>query len=211
AEEGVGERFRRIFSSVRNHSRKGASFARVVQQVNRLHFSDETDVIVLSEIYEDLLKRVAADSAGYAGEFYTQRHIIRAIVGVVRPEIGERIYDPCFGTAGFLGAAADYIRRSGRLSGKQLNELQHATFFGLENKPLTFLLGAMNMILHGIEDARLELVNTLEVHTQNVAEKDKYKVILSNPPYGGKMAQELQTNFRVRSSATECLFLQHIM
>ena len=89
----------------------GATFARVVQQVNRLHFSDETDVIVLSEIYEDLLKRVAADSAGYAGEFYTQRHIIRAMVEVVRPQAGERVYDPCFGTAGFLGESADYIRR----------------------------------------------------------------------------------------------------
>ena len=103
ANDPIAERFRRIFSTVRNHSRRGASFARVVQQVNRLHFSDETDVIVLSELYEDLLKRVAGDSAGYAGEFYTQRHIIRAMVAVVAPKIGDRIYDPCFGTAGFLG------------------------------------------------------------------------------------------------------------
>src|SRR5439155_20574661 len=88
ANDAVAERFRRIFSSVRNHSRRGASFARVVQQVNRLRFSDETDVVVLSEIYEDLLKRVAADSAGWAGEFYTQRHIIRAMVDVVQPKIG---------------------------------------------------------------------------------------------------------------------------
>ncbi|WP_268944801.1 HsdM family class I SAM-dependent methyltransferase [Pseudomonas sp. KNUC1026] len=97
------------------------------------------------------------------------------------------------------------------MSGNQLDELQHKTFFGLELKPLTYLLGSMNMILHGIEGANLELANTLEVHSQNVAEKDKYQVILANPPYGGKMAQELQTNFRVRSSATECLFLQQIM
>jgi type I restriction enzyme M protein len=89
--------------------------------------------------------------------------------------------------------------------------LQTKTFFGLELKPLTYLLGSMNMILHGIEGANLELGNTLEVHTSNVAEKDKYQVILANPPYGGKMSQELQTNFRVRSGATECLFLQHIM
>src|ERR1700687_3433779 len=81
----------------------------------------------------------------------------------------------------------------------------------MQQKPLTDLLGSMNMILHGIEGANLELSNTLEVHTQNVVEKDKYQVILANPPYGGKMAQELQTNFRVRSGATECLFLQHIM
>jgi type I restriction enzyme M protein len=209
--DGLAQRFRRIFDNVRNYSRRGVSFAKVVQQVDKLHFSDETDVIVLSEIYEDLLKRVAADSAGYAGEFYTQRHIIRAMVEVVQPKIGERIYDPCLGTAGFLGEAANYVRRNGALSTRQLEALQTKTFFGLELKPLTYLLGSMNMILHGIEGANLELANTLEVHTSNVAEKDKYQVILANPPYGGKMAQELQTNFRVRSGATECLFLQHIM
>lgn len=209
--DALGQRFQRIFDNVRNYCRRGVSFARVVQQVDKLHFSSETDVIVLSEIYEDLLKRVAADSAGYAGEFYTQRHIIRAMVEVVKPTPGERIYDPCFGTAGFLGEAADYIRGHNKLSGQQLDELQHRTFYGMELKPLTYLLGSMNMILHGIEGANLELANTLELHSHNVAEKDKYKVILSNPPYGGKMAQELETNFRVRSAATECLFLQHVM
>jgi len=212
ANDPVAERFRRIFSTVRNHSRRGASFARVVQQVDRLHFGDATDVIVLSEIYEGLLKDVAADSAGYAGEFYTQRHIIRAMVEVVRPEIGERVYDPCFGTAGFLAESAEYIRRTaGSLSGRNLDRLQRETFYGIEIKPLTYLLGTMNMLLHRIEGANLELGNTLELHSTNVSEKDRYDVILSNPPYGGKMARELQTNFTIRSGSTEILFLQHIM
>lgn len=210
-DDTLAQRFRRIFANVRNYCRRGVSFARVVQQVDKLRFSSETDVIVLSEIYEDLLKRVAADSAGYAGEFYTQRHIIRAMVEVVRPRAGRRVYDPCFGTAGFLGEAADHMRRGRNLSARQLDKLQRETFYGVELKPLTFLLGTMNMILHGIEGANLELANTLELHNQNVGERDKYDVILSNPPYGGKMSQALQTNFRVRSSATECLFLQHIM
>lgn len=209
--DALAQRFRRIFENVRNYCRRGVSFARVVQQVDKLHFSSATDVIVLSEIYEDLLKRVAADSAGYAGEFYTQRHIIRAMIEVVQPKHGQKVYDPCFGTAGFLGEAADYIRNHNTLSGRQLDDLQHKAFFGLELKPLTYLLGSMNMILHGIEGANLELANTLEVHSQNVSEKEKFEIILSNPPYGGKMAQELQTNFRVHSGATECLFLQHIM
>jgi type I restriction enzyme M protein len=208
----MGQRFSRIFSSVRNYCRRGASFARVVGQVNRLHFSDETDVIVLSELYEGLLKDVAADSAGYAGEFYTQRHIIRAMVDVVRPELGEKIYDPCFGTAGFLGEAAEYIRRHHRtMNARDLDRLQHQTFFGREIKPLTYLLGTMNMLLHRVEGAILELTNTLEIHSANTPEKNKYEVILANPPYGGKMAQELQTNFTIRSGSTEVLFLQHIM
>ena len=210
-DDPLAQRFRRIFDNVRNYCRRGTTFARVVQQVDKLHFSSETDVIVLSEIYEDLLKRVAADSAGYAGEFYTQRHVIRTMVEVVQPKPGDRVYDPCFGTAGFLGESADYIRRNSTLSGQQLDAQQSKTFFGMEIKPLTYLLGTMNMILHGIEEANLELTNTLEVHSQNVGEKAKYDVILSNPPYGGKMAQEMQTNFRVRSGATECLFVQHIM
>jgi type I restriction enzyme M protein len=220
--KGMGDdplavRFRRVFENVRNYCRRGASFARVVAQVDKLHFSNDTDVHVLSEIYEDLLKRVASDSAGYAGEFYTQRHIIRAMVEIVKPQIGDRIYDPCFGTCGFHGESADYMRDPNRnskakqLSGRDLEKLQSKTFYGFEVKPLTYLLGTMNMILHGIESANLELGNTLEVHSDNISEKDKYTVILSNPPYGGKMASELQTNFRVRSGATECLFLQHIM
>lgn len=211
-EDALGERFRRIFSTVRNHARRGATFARVVQQVNRLHFSDSTDVIVLSEIYENLLKQVAADSAGYAGEFYTPRHIIRLIVAVLRPKLGERVYDPCFGTCGFLGESAEYIRsHAGSLSAEGMDKLNHQTFFGIELKPLTYLLGNMNMLLHQIEGASLELDNTLERHSANVPEKQKYHVIHSNPPYGGKMAQELQTNFTIRSGSTETLFLQHIM
>jgi type I restriction enzyme M protein len=216
-DDPLAERFRRVFDNVRNYCRRGASFARVVAQVDKLHFSSDTDVHVLSEIYEDLLKRVASDSAGYAGEFYTQRHVIRAMVEVVKPQIGDRVYDPCFGTCGFHGESADYMRDPSRnpnakqLSGRDLEKLQSKTFYGFEVKPLTYLLGTMNMILHGIESANLELGNTLEIHSDNVSEKDKYTVILSNPPYGGKMASELQTNFRVRSSATECLFLQHIM
>lgn len=211
-DDPLAERFRRIFSSIRNHSRRGASFAKVVQQVNRLHFSDATDVIVLSEIYEDLLKRVAADSAGYAGEFYTQRHLIRAMVQVVRPKIGDRIYDPCFGTAGFLAESADYIRtHHGAMGGGDLDWLNEETFFGVENKPLTYLLGTMNLLLHQIEGARLEQANTLELHSSNVPEKHRYSVILANPPFGGKMAREMQTNFTIRSGSTEILFLQHIM
>lgn len=212
ANDPVAERFRRIFSTVRNHSRRGASFARVTQQANRLQFGDETDVIVLSELYEGLLKDVAADSAGYAGEFYTQRHVIRAMVDVVRPKIGDRIYDPCFGTAGFLAEAAQYIRKTaGTLSGSDLARLQRKTFYGIEHKPLTYLLGTMNMLLHRVEGANLELGNTLDVHSTNVSEKDRYDVILSNPPYGGKMARELQTNFTIPSGSTEILFLQHMM
>ena len=99
----------------------------------------------------------------------------------------------------------------GTLSGSHLDQLQQKTFYGIELKPLTYLLGTMNMLLHRIEGANIELGNTLELHSTNVPENDRYDVILSNPPYGGKMARELQTNFTIQSGSTEILFLQHIM
>jgi type I restriction enzyme M protein len=168
--------------------------------------------MVFSEIYEGLLKDVAGDSAGYAGEFYTQRHIIKAMVEVVQPKMGEKVYDPCFGTAGFLAGASSYIRdHTKSMSTSDLKKLQNETFVGMELKPLTYLLGIMNMLLHRIEGARLEMANTLEVHSTNVPDKNKYHVILSNPPYGGKLSREVQTNFTIRSGSTEILFLQHIM
>ena len=208
----VAQRFQRIFSTVRNYCRRGAIFAKVVDQVNKLHFSDRTDVLILSELYESLLKQVAADSPGYAGEFYTPRHIIRAMVRVVRPRLGDRIYDPCFGSAGFETESADYIlKTTPQMSGADLEKLHHATFYGVEFKPLSYLLGTMNMILHGIEAANFELGNTLELHSQNIAEKNRYTVALANPPYGGKLDRTLQTNFTIHSGATEILFVQHIM
>lgn len=211
-EDSVGQQFERIFDTVRNHCRTGTSFAKVVSQVNRLDFAAHSDIIVLSELYEGLLKDVAADSPGYAGEFYTQRHIIHAMVEVVAPQVGERVYDPGFGTAGFLVESAEYIRsHQASLGGRDLNRLQNETFFGVEQKPLTYLLGAMNLLLHGIEGAGLELANTLELHQSNVPERNKYKVILSNPPYGGKMSRANQGNFTIPSGSTEVLFLQHIM
>lgn len=207
----IAERLSRIFSTIKNHQTRGASFARVVTQVNKLHFSEKTDVDVLSEIYERLLKDVAS-VAGYAGEFYTPRHIIAAMVQVVRPRLGERVYDPCFGSGGFLWMAANEIRRaSGPMGLEQLEQFHKRTVYGRELGPLAYLNGTMGLLLHDVREANLELVNTLEAHSNNVPERDKYSVILANPPYGGRLPQQVQTNFTVRSAATEILFVQHIM
>jgi type I restriction enzyme M protein len=210
-EDSLATRFGRIFSTIKNHQSRGASFARVVAQIDKLHFSDKTDVIVLSEIYERLLEDVAKVS-GYAGEFYTPRHIIRAMVNVVAPRAGDKVYDPCFGSAGFLSEAASVIRGSKRSwSNEALERFHKETFFGREMGALAYLMGTMNLILHDVHEPSLELVNTLETHSNIVPEDKKYSVILANPPYGGKLAQQLQTNFTVRSGSTEVLFLQHIM
>lgn len=207
----VATRINRIFKAIKNHQSRGASFARVVTQINKLHFSDKTDVYVLSEIYERLLKDVA-QVAGYAGEFYTPRHIIDAMVRVVKPQLGDRVYDPCFGSGGFLWMSAVEIRkRASAMSAEQMEQFHRRTIYGRELGPLPYLNGTMGLLLHDVREANLELANTLEVHITNVAEKDKYSVILANPPYGGRLPQQVQTNFTVRSGSTEILFLQHIM
>jgi type I restriction enzyme M protein len=207
----IGEQISRIFSTVKNHQTRGASFARVVAQVDKLHFSEKTDVDVLSEIYEKLLRDVAS-VAGYAGEFYTPRHIIAAMIQVVKPRLGDRVYDPCFGSGGFLWMSANEIRRtSGPLGLEQLEQFHKRTIYGRELGPLAYLNGTMGLLLHDVHQANLELINTLEAHTNNVSDKDRFSLILANPPYGGKLPQQVQTNFTVRSGATEILFVQHIM
>ena len=211
-DDTLGLQFQRIFTTVRNHSRRPGSFARVVNQAERIDFSRQADVIELSEIYERLLKDVAGDSAGYAGEFYTQRHIVRAMVEVVKPRLGDTVYDPCMGTGGFLFESAEHMKRHHpNMSGEEFDRFQKDTFVGTELKPLSYLLGIMNMILHGIDQAKLALADTLERHENNVAEQRRASVILSNPPYGGKMDRDSQGNFTIQSAATEILFLQHIM
>jgi type I restriction enzyme M protein len=96
-------------------------------------------------------------------------------------------------------------------SGEELERFHKETFFGREMGPLAYLMGTMNLILHDVHEPSLELVNTLETHSNIVPEDRKYSVVLANPPYGGKLAQQIQTNFTVRSGSTEVLFLQHIM
>lgn len=210
-DDAIGQRFRRIFSTVRNHSRKGTAFAKVVQHINRLDFSANTDVIILSELYESLLKKVASDSAGYAGEFYTPRHIVQLMVKAIAPTIKDQIYDPCCGTCGFLAESASYVHKNSKqLGGKDMDHFKEKMFHGRELKSLSFLLGHMNMILHQVEDAKLALGDTLEAHDTNTSEKDKYSVILSNPPFGAKLP-EAPRNFTFSAKNSEILFLQHIM
>lgn len=211
-DDPVSRRLERIFSQVDNHCRDATRFKRVVDQVDLLRFDKQTDVIVLSELYENLLKQVAADSAGWAGEFYTQRHIIRAMVAVVAPRLGDRVYDPCFGSAGFLAESADHIRRARKtMSADEWRRFDEETFAGVELKGRAFLLGTMNLMLHGVHGAKLEVGSALERPATNVPEAQRYTVVLANPPYGGKLAVNVQTNFTIASGSSEVLFLQHIM
>lgn len=145
------------------------------------------------------------------GEYYTPRPLIRAIVKVVDPKIGERIYDGAVGSAGFLCEAFEYLSAKPDLTTSDLETLQARTFYGKEKKSLAYVIGIMNMILHGIEAPNIIHSNTLAENLADIQERDRYDVVLANPPFGGKERAEIQQNFPIKTVETAYLFLQHFI
>ncbi len=144
------------------------------------------------------------------GEYYTPRPLIRAMIQVIKPKIGEKIYDGACGSAGFLCEAHDYLSK-GKLTTSQLKKLQSNTFYGKEKKSLAYVIAIMNMILHGIDAPNIIHTNTLSENILDIQEKDRFNVILANPPFGGKERKEVQQNFPIKTSETAFLFLQHFI
>ena len=144
------------------------------------------------------------------GEYYTPRPLIRAMIQVVKPKIGDRIYDGACGSAGFLCESYDYLRR-GKLTTKELDILQKHTFTGKEKKSLAYVIAIMNMILHGIDAPNIIHTNTLTENLSDIQDKNRFDVILANPPFGGKERKEVQQNFPIKTGETAFLFLQHFI
>lgn len=145
------------------------------------------------------------------GEYYTPRPLIKTIVKVVAPEIGNKIYDGAVGSAGFLCEAFEYLKTSKSLTTKDADTLQKKTFYGKEKKSLAYIIGTMNMILHGIEAPNIVHTNTLAENLADIQEKDRYDIVLANPPFGGKERAEVQQNFPIKTGETAFLFLQHFI
>ncbi|MFH1609621.1 MAG: class I SAM-dependent DNA methyltransferase [Candidatus Bipolaricaulota bacterium] len=185
----------------------GYNLKDVIQVLNGIDFHSQDDIFTVSQVYEELLRRLGGENR-LAGEFYTPRPVIRFIVDLIAPAIGETVYDPACGTCGFLAQA--YLRM------KDLEHtiddhrtLQERTFYGQEKKPIPALLGLMNMVLHGVTSPRILRRNTLEENIRSVTER--YDVVMTNPPFGGAEGRHIQQNFPVQAQATELLFIQHIM
>ena len=145
------------------------------------------------------------------GEYYTPRPLIRAMVQVLNPKIGETIYDGAVGSAGFLCEAFDYLSKNKTLKTTDLKTLQERTFYGKEKKSLAYVIAIMNMILHGIEAPNIIHTNTLTENLADVQDKDRYDIVLANPPFGGKERKEVQDNFNIKTGETAFLFLQHFL
>jgi type I restriction enzyme M protein len=145
------------------------------------------------------------------GEYYTPRPLIKTIIKVVAPQIGETVYDGAVGSAGFLVEAFEYLKNSQSLSTSDNETLQTRTFYGKEKKSLAYIIGIMNMILHGIEAPNIQHVNTLAENVSDLQDRDRYDVVLANPPFGGKERGEVQNNFPIKTGETAFLFLQHFI
>jgi type I restriction enzyme M protein len=199
-----------IFGEITNKFQSGYNLRDVIDEIDLLRFRSQTDKHELSHLYEAKLQRMG-NAGRNGGEYYTPRPLIRAIIKVVKPEIGDRIYDGALGSAGFLCESFDYFTAKLRLTTQDLRTLQERMFYGKEKKSLAYVIGIMNMVLHGIEAPNISHTNTLAENISDIQDKDRYDIVMTNPPFGGKERKEVQQNFPVRSGETAYLFLQHFI
>jgi len=200
-----------IFSEISNRVQSGYNLREVIDHIDELEFGAQTQKHELSHLYEAKIKNMG-NAGRNGGEYYTPRPLIRALIKVVDPKIGETICDPAVGSAGFLCEAYEYLKEQNpKRTTEQDQILQKRTFYGKEKKSLAYVIAIMNMILHGIETPNILHTNTLAENLADVQEKDRFDIILANPPFGGKERAEVQQNFPIRTGETAYLFLQHFI
>jgi type I restriction enzyme M protein len=199
-----------IFSELKNRIQSGYNLREVINLIDVLHFRTHAEKHEMSHLYESKIKNMG-NAGRNGGEYYTPRPLIRTIVKVTAPKIGETIYDGAAGSAGFLVEAFDYLKNSKKLSTADIETLQKRTFYGKEKKSLAYIIGIMNMILHGVEAPDIIHTNTLAKNLADIEEKDRYDVVMANPPFGGKERAEVQQNFPIKTGETASLFLQHFI
>ncbi len=199
-----------VFGEIKNKIQSGYNLRDVIDRVDELRFGSQTEKHELSHLYEAKIRNMG-NAGRNGGEYYTPRPLIRAMIEVLAPKIGERIYDGACGSAGFLCEAYEYLSRKPELSTSDLKTLQTRTFYGKEKKSLAYVIAIMNMILHGIEAPNVVHANTLGENINDIQERDRYDLILANPPFGGKERKEVQQNFPIKTGETAFLFLQHFI
>jgi type I restriction enzyme M protein len=199
-----------IFSELKNKVQSGYNLREILNRVDELRFRTNVEKHEMSHLYEVKIKNMG-NAGRNGGEYYTPRPLIKTIIKVVAPQIGEKIYDGAVGSAGFLCEAFDYLKEGKTLSTQDIETLQKRTFYGKEKKSLAYIIGIMNMILHGVEAPNIIHTNTLAENLADIQEKDRFDVVLANPPFGGKERAEVQQNFPIKTGETASLFLQHFI
>ncbi|WP_375205017.1 type I restriction-modification system subunit M [Hyphococcus sp.] len=198
-----------IFTEIINKFRSGYVLRDVIDEIDALRFGSREEKHELSDLYESRIRRMG-NAGRNGGEYYTPRPLIRAMIRVVDPKIGETIYDGAVGSAGFLCESYEYLRDQAKGT-KDYNRLQTKTFYGQEKKSLAYVIGIMNMVLHGIETPNIIHTNSLNENVMDIQEKDRHDIVLANPPFGGGERKEVQQNFPIKSGETAYLFLQHFI
>ncbi|MFT6067894.1 MAG: type I restriction enzyme M protein [Bacteriovoracaceae bacterium] len=197
-----------IFKNSNNRVNSGYLLRDVIEEIKKIHFELGDDMFTLSHIYEDLLKGMG-EGGGNSGEFYTPRPLVRSMVKLLDPKIGETLYDPACGTGGFLAEA--HLHMVGKVKTPDDRRiLNNKTFFGQEKTPLPFVMCLMNLTLHGMDYPQIVKGNTLSRNIRDIEDHEKHDVIVANPPFGGKEQKMIQKNFIIEANATELLFLQHM-
>ncbi|MBA5863640.1 MAG: N-6 DNA methylase [Nitrospira sp. CR1.1] len=199
-----------IFSETKNEINSGYNLREIVEIIDDLRFLSQKEKHELSYLYEEKIRNMG-NAGRDGGSYYTPRPLIRAIIQVVKPRIGERIYDGAVGSAGFLCEAFEYLKAKPHLTTNEARTLQERTFYAKEKDKLAYVIAIMNMILHGIEAPNIIHTNTLTENLADIQEKDRFDVVLANPPFGGKERKEVQQNFPIRTGETAFLFLQHFI
>ena len=200
-----------IFGELKNKIQSGYNIRVIIEYADELAFRSTKDKHELSHLYETKIKNMG-NAGRNGGQYYTPRPLIRAIIDVVNPQIGEKVYDGAVGSAGFLCESYEQmIRNRDNLTTTDLNTLNEDTFYGKEKKNLAYVIGVMNMILHGIEAPNIIHTNTLSENIRDIQEKDRYHLIMANPPFGGGERKEVQQNFDIKTGETAFLFLQHFI
>ncbi|RKR14852.1 type I restriction enzyme M protein [Maribacter vaceletii] len=199
-----------IFSELKNKIQSGYNLREILEYADSLPFRASKDKHELSHLYETKIKNMG-NAGRNGGQYYTPRPLIRAMINVIDPQIGEKIYDGAAGSCGFLVEAYEYLYERMDKTTDNLKTLQENTLYGKEKKNLAYVIGIMNMILHGIEAPNIIHTNTLGENIRDIQEKDRYHVILANPPFGGKERPEVQQNFDIKTGETAFLFMQHFI
>jgi type I restriction enzyme M protein len=202
---------RTVFQGTLNRMVSGYLLRDVLNKVNEIHFTSSEEIHTLSHLYETLLREMR-DAAGDSGEFYTPRPVVRLIVEMIDPQLGETILDPACGTGGFLVEAYEHLRKQCHKA-QDVKRLQRETLFGIEAKSLPYLLCQMNLTLHGLESPAIDPRNALRFPLNEIGDRDRVDVIMTNPPFGGEEERGILSNFPEdkRTSETALLFLQLIM
>nr|WP_288210433.1 N-6 DNA methylase [uncultured Dysgonomonas sp.] len=200
-----------VFKGVTNRMINGYLLRDVVNKIDDIKFTSNEELNSLSLLYESILKEMR-DASGDAGEFYTPRPVVRFMVQMLDPKIGESVLDPACGTAGFLVESFEYLKKQAQTV-EHRKILQEKSIFGGEAKPLPYLLAQMNLLLHGLDYPNIDSGNSLRFPLKDIGDKDRVDIILANPPFGGEEEKGILNNFPddKKTAETALLFLQLIM